>query len=171
MHNAHSSNHNNADSWGNLCTCFRTCGSLSDLTRSCERMARPFSAHQSLLYSSFMMSLLTSWSIQTIVFTLIFYFLCCEWPKHFCRLQVETKYLDLYLWRLIMYLQKIITNKFEKNIIFCRHLESHWRKEQGLDPELDPEVKCTDPRIRIHSKMSRIGNTGYCIKTPIPENK
>ncbi len=31
-------------------------------------------------------------------------------------------------------------------------------KEQDLDPDLDPLVKSTDPRIRIRTKMSRIRN-------------
>ena len=54
-----------------------------------------------------------------------------------------------------MYLQKVISKK----INFCWHLEDHWRKEQ--DPEPDPLVKSTDPRIRIRTKMSRIRNTDF----------
>ncbi len=46
---------------------------------------------------------------------------------------------------------------------FCWRLEGHWQNEQ--DPEPDPSVKGTDPRIRIriqiHTKMSWIQNTGY----------
>ncbi len=41
-----------------------------------------------------------------------------------------------------------IRNK--KKLIFCWHLESHWRKEQ--DPNPDPYVSVTDPRIRIRNK-------------------
>jgi hypothetical protein len=44
-----------------------------------------------------------------------------------------------------------------KKIIFWWHLQGHWRKEQ--DPEPDPLVKDTDPRIRIRIQMSRIRNT------------
>ncbi len=38
-----------------------------------------------------------------------------------------------------------------------KRFEGHWRKEK--DPNPDPLVKGTDPRIRIPTKMSRIRNT------------
>jgi hypothetical protein len=50
-------------------------------------------------------------------------------------------------------------NKLEKKISFCWQLGSHWRKKQDLDPDPDPLIKCTDPRIRIRAEMSRIWNT------------
>ncbi len=50
-------------------------------------------------------------------------------------------------------LQKVISKKVEKTY-FCRHLKSHWRKEQDRDP--DPLVIDKDSRIRIHTKMSWI---------------
>ncbi len=50
-----------------------------------------------------------------------------------------------------MYLKKVIKKqKFE--IFFVGGLEGHQWKEQ--DP--DPLVRGTDPRIQIHTKMSRI---------------
>ncbi len=41
--------------------------------------------------------------------------------------------------------------------------ESHWRKEsnQEMDPNPDPLVRGTGPRILIRTKMSRIPNTGW----------
>jgi hypothetical protein len=57
-----------------------------------------------------------------------------------------------------MYLQKGKSIKTFYTIIFCWRLEGHRQKEQ--DPDPDPIVKGTDPRIRIRTKMSRIRNTG-----------
>jgi hypothetical protein len=45
---------------------------------------------------------------------------------------------------------------FKQKLFFCWHLEGQGRKKQ--DP--DPLVRGMDPRIRIHSKMSWIRNTG-----------
>ncbi len=62
-----------------------------------------------------------------------------------------------------MYLQKEISIK----IIFGRRLEGHWQKEQ--DPEPDPLVEVTDPRIsiriRIRTNMSRIRDTVHNTKS------
>ncbi len=48
-----------------------------------------------------------------------------------------------------------LKKNLREKIIFCWHLQDHWRREQ--DPDLDPYVSGTDPRIR--NKMSRIHNT------------
>ncbi len=40
-------------------------------------------------------------------------------------------------------------------------IEGHWRKEQDPEPDPDPLFRGRDPRIRIHTKMSRIRNTGF----------
>ncbi len=53
-----------------------------------------------------------------------------------------------------MFIQKVISKKFEKKNKFCRP-KSHWRQEQDPDP-LD---RGTDPRIRIRTKILRIQNT------------
>ncbi len=37
--------------------------------------------------------------------------------------------------------------KLEKEIIFCWHLGSHWRKEQDPESDPDPSIKWTDPRV------------------------
>jgi hypothetical protein len=52
-----------------------------------------------------------------------------------------------------VYLQKVIS----RIAGFCWHLEGQGRQYQDPDPERDPLVRVTDPRIRI--KMSRIHNT------------
>ncbi len=60
------------------------------------------------------------------------------------------------------YLQNVKNKKNQKNrknIIFCWRLQGPWRKEQ--DPKLDPDVRGTDPRIRICTKMSRIRTTAF----------
>ncbi len=44
----------------------------------------------------------------------------------------------------------------KKSKKFCRQLEGHWQKEQ--DPDPDPLVRGTDPRIQNRNKMSRIRN-------------
>jgi hypothetical protein len=47
---------------------------------------------------------------------------------------------------------KVKRNKnLKKKLIFCWHLVSHWRKKQ--DPDPDPYVSGTDPRIQIRTKM------------------
>ncbi len=46
---------------------------------------------------------------------------------------------------------------WENNILFCNF--NQWRKE--LDPDPDALVRDMDPGIRIHTKMSRIPNTGH----------
>ncbi len=57
-----------------------------------------------------------------------------------------------------MYLKKVISKKtFKKDISF---LLASWRKQE--DPNPDPLVRGMDPRIRIHTKMSRIRNTDKC---------
>ena len=38
-------------------------------------------------------------------------------------------------------------------------LKGHCRKDEDPVPDPDPVVICTDSRIRIHTKMSRIQNT------------
>jgi hypothetical protein len=54
-----------------------------------------------------------------------------------------------------MYLQKVITKKTKKKIIFCWRLEGHWRKQQNPDPDpdRDPLVRDMDPWIRIRTKI------------------
>jgi hypothetical protein len=52
--------------------------------------------------------------------------------------------------------------KNRKKNIFCWCLEGRWRKEQDPEPDPDPLVRGRDPRIRIHTKMSRIRNTVFC---------
>ncbi len=60
-----------------------------------------------------------------------------------------------------MYLQKVICRKtFFLNLVFCWHLEGQWWKKEDPDPDtlvigMDPRI-----RIRIHTKMSWIRNTG-----------
>jgi hypothetical protein len=60
-----------------------------------------------------------------------------------------------------MYQQKERYRNKQKNLgkktVFCWRLGGHGRKL----PDPDPLVKCTDPRIRIRTKMSRIHNTAY----------
>jgi hypothetical protein len=46
--------------------------------------------------------------------------------------------------------------KFFFKLVFCWRLEGQWRKQH--DPY--PLVRGIDPRIRIHTKMSWIRNTG-----------
>ncbi len=49
-------------------------------------------------------------------------------------------------------------NKQKTGINFLGwRLEGHWQNEQNPDPL----VRGTDPRIRIHTKMSRIRNTAF----------
>ncbi len=57
-----------------------------------------------------------------------------------------------------MYLQKVLNTA-----VFSRRLKGQWRKLQDPDPDPDPLVRGTDPWIRIHTKMSRIRNTGISI--------
>ncbi len=45
-------------------------------------------------------------------------------------------------------------NLREKKIIFCWHLEGHWRKEQDPDPH--QLVEGTDPRIRIRDPYQNV---------------
>ncbi len=52
--------------------------------------------------------------------------------------------------------------KIWQKIFFCLRLEGRWRKEQ--DPEPDPLVRGTNPRIRIHTNVSRIRNTALVIR-------
>ncbi len=56
-----------------------------------------------------------------------------------------------------MYIQK--QNNWRKKNDFVLGHEGHWWKKQ--DPEPDPSVRGTEPRIRIRTKMSRIRNTAY----------
>ncbi len=54
----------------------------------------------------------------------------------------------------------VITNKPKKfRIFFCCLLEGYWRKQQDPEPDPNPIVRGTDPRIRIRTKMSRTRNT------------
>ncbi len=65
-----------------------------------------------------------------------------------------------------MYLQKVISSKpLCKNLVFCWRLEGQWRKQQ--DPDPDPLVRGMDPRVRIHTKMSWIRNTGLHFSAPL----
>jgi len=69
--------------------------------------------------------------------------------------------MTFYLWRL-MYInvptERNKQNKLEKELGNW-NLGSHWRKEQDPESDPDPSIKCTDPRIRIRIKISRIRNT------------
>ncbi len=51
-----------------------------------------------------------------------------------------------------MYLQKATS-------IICWQLEGHYRNEKSRILSAEPDLKGTDPRIRIRAKMSRIWNT------------
>ncbi len=57
-----------------------------------------------------------------------------------------------------MYRQKVISKKLFCKLVYCR-FEGQLGKKQ--DPGPDPLVRDMDPRIRIHTKMSRIRNTGW----------
>ncbi len=64
-----------------------------------------------------------------------------------------------------MYRQKVTSKKnCVKKLVFCWHLEGQWQNSRMRiqDPDPDPLVRGIDPRIRIHTKMSWIRNTGYC---------
>ncbi len=50
------------------------------------------------------------------------------------------------------------SNKLKK-LVVCWPLEGQWRKQQ--DPDPDPLVRGMVPRIRIHTNMSWIRNTGW----------
>ncbi len=63
-----------------------------------------------------------------------------------------------FLWLFIFEEWKNVPSKHKKQKLW--DLEGHWRKEQDPVPNTDPWVSWTDPRIRIHTKMSRIHNTG-----------
>ena len=56
-----------------------------------------------------------------------------------------------------MYLQNLISRTTQKKIVFCKRLEGQWRKQQDLDPNLDPDpdpfVRGMDPRIRHQNVM------------------
>ncbi len=74
------------------------------------------------------------------------------------------KNLDFYcfvtsLWLFIFEDDENVPSKRNKH---CWRFEGHWRKEQ--DPEPDPLVKGTDPRIRIRTKMSRIRNIALSVR-------
>jgi hypothetical protein len=59
-----------------------------------------------------------------------------------------------------MYLQKVISrNLFYKNLFFVGILKVIDEKSWIQDP--DPLVRCMDPRIRIHTKLSWIRNTAF----------
>ncbi len=58
--------------------------------------------------------------------------------------------------------KRINQNKLEKILFFVGVLKVRdWRKEQDPNPEPDPLVRGTNPRIRIRTKMSQIQNTAF----------
>jgi hypothetical protein len=59
-----------------------------------------------------------------------------------------------------MYLQKVICKKTLKlKIFFCCRLDG-----QDQEPDPGPLVRGMDPRIRIHTKMSRIRNAAKSVE-------
>jgi hypothetical protein len=64
-----------------------------------------------------------------------------------------------------MYLQKVISKKLNKKLVFCWHLgkvnDENSRIRIRIDPNPDPLVRGMDPRIQIqiHPKMSWIRNS------------
>jgi hypothetical protein len=63
-----------------------------------------------------------------------------------------------------MYFQKVISNKnFFKKFSFLLASLKKMTKIAGTGSGSDPFVRGTDQRIRIHTKMSCIRNTGFFI--------